>query len=79
MIAEWLTDPATKHKGLKDLARHRLGAEMTDIDSAHRPRQNAGHFAEVPIEAAAPYGAADADMTLRLLPPAAAPSFRRKG
>jgi DNA polymerase-1 len=33
MIAEWLTDPATKHKGLKDLARHRLGAEMTDIEA----------------------------------------------
>ena len=31
MIGEWLTNPATKHKGLKDLARHRLGIEMTEI------------------------------------------------
>ena len=31
MIGEWLTDPATKHKGLKDLAFHRLGIEMTNI------------------------------------------------
>ena len=69
MIAEWLSDPATKHKGLKDLARHRLGAEMTDIDELIGRGKNQTSFAEVPIEAAAPYGAADADMTLRLLPP----------
>ncbi len=69
MIAEWLSDPATKHKGLKDLARHRLGAEMTDIDELIGRGKNQTSFAEVPIESAAPYGAADADMTLRLLPP----------
>ncbi len=69
MIAEWLTDPATKHKGLKDLARHRLGAEMTEIlDLIGRGKAQVT-FAEVPIDVAAPYGAADADMTLRLVPP----------
>jgi DNA polymerase-1 len=68
MIAEWLTDPATKHKGLKDLARHRLGAEMTDIESLIGRGKTQVTFAHVPIETAAPYGAADADMTLRLLP-----------
>ena len=68
MIAEWLSDPATKHKGLKDLARHRLGVEMTDIDELIGRGKTQVTFAEVPIEAAAPYGAADADMTLRLLP-----------
>ncbi|MEZ4539651.1 MAG: DNA polymerase I [Chloroflexota bacterium] len=68
MIAEWLTDPATKHKGLKDLARHRLGAEMTEIlDLIGRGKAQVT-FAEVPIDVAAPYGAADADMTLRLVP-----------
>ena len=69
MIAEWLTDPATKHKGLKDLARHRLGAEMTEIlDLIGRGKAQVT-FAQVPIDVAAPYGAADADMTLRLVPP----------
>ena len=68
MIAEWLTDPATKHKGLKDLARHRLGAEMTDIQELIGRGKAQTTFAEVPIETAAPYGAADADMTLRLVP-----------
>ncbi len=68
MIAEWLTDPATKHKGLKDLARHRLGAEMTDIENLIGRGKTQVTFAQVPIETAAPYGAADADMTLRLLP-----------
>ena len=68
MIAEWLTDPATKHKGLKDLARHRLGAEMTDIEHLIGRGKAQISFAEVPIDEAAPYGAADADMTLRLLP-----------
>jgi len=28
LIAEWLTDPASKHLGLKDLAFHRLGVQM---------------------------------------------------
>ncbi|HOU41748.1 MAG TPA: DNA polymerase I, partial [Promineifilum sp.] len=68
MIAEWLTDPATKHKGLKDLARHRLGAEMTDIETLIGRGKTQVTFAQVPIETAAPYGAADADMTLRLMP-----------
>jgi DNA polymerase-1 len=68
MIAEWLTDPATKHKGLKDLSRHRLGIEMTEIKSLIGKGKAQITFAEVPIEEAAPYGAADADMTLRLVP-----------
>lgn len=69
MIAEWLTDPASKHKGLKDLARHRLGVEMTEITNLIGKGAAQKSFAEVPIEDAAPYGAADADMTLRLLSP----------
>jgi DNA polymerase I len=69
MVGEWLTDPATKHKGLKDLARHRLGVEMTDILELIGKGKAQVTFAQVPIETAAPYGAADADMTLRLLDP----------
>ncbi len=68
MIAEWLADPATKYKGLKELARHRLGAEMTDIEALIGRGKAQTTFAQVAIDAAAPYGAADADMTLRLLP-----------
>jgi DNA polymerase-1 len=69
MIGEWLSDPATKHKGLKDLARHRLGVEMTDIDELIGKGKSQKTFAQVQINAAAPYGAADADMTLRLVEP----------
>jgi DNA polymerase-1 len=78
MIAEWLTDPASKHKGLKDLARHRLGVEMTDITGLIGTGRTQKTFAEVPIEAAAPYGAADADMTLRLVKPLEA-EIKEKG
>ncbi|MFO7679210.1 MAG: DNA polymerase I [Chloroflexota bacterium] len=78
MIAEWLTDPATKHKGLKDLARHRLGIEMTEIDSLIGKGKKQISFAEVPIDLAAPYGSADADTTLRLVAPLQA-EIREKG
>ncbi|HRQ37175.1 MAG TPA: DNA polymerase I [Chloroflexota bacterium] len=69
MIAEWLTDPATKHKGLKELAFHRLGIEMTHIEALIGKGKAQRSFAEVPIPDAAPYGAADADITLRLVEP----------
>lgn len=69
MIAEWLTDPASKFKGLKDLAEHRLGIKMTNIEELIGKGKKQISFAELPIEEAAPYGAADADMTLRLLEP----------
>ncbi len=69
MIGEWLTNPATKYKGLKDLARHRLGIEMTEISELIGTGRSQKTFAEVPIEDAAPYGAADADITLRLVEP----------
>jgi DNA polymerase-1 len=66
MIAEWLIDPASKHLGLKELSSHRLGVEMTHIESLIGTGKNQKTFAETPIEEAAKYGAADADMTLRL-------------
>lgn len=69
MIAEWLTDPASKHKGLKDLARHRLGVQMTDIETLIGKGKGQKSFAEIPIDEAVLYGAADADMTLRLVEP----------
>lgn len=66
MIAEWLTDPGSKHLGLKDLAFHRLGVEMTPIKDLIGSGRDQKTFAEVPVDDAAPYGAADADLTLRL-------------
>ncbi|HFC12405.1 MAG TPA: DNA polymerase I, partial [Anaerolineae bacterium] len=69
MLAEWLTDPTSKHLGLKDLARHRLGIEMQPISDLIGTGKKARPFSEVDIDAAAPYGAADADMTLRLVEP----------
>ncbi|MBK9051208.1 MAG: DNA polymerase I [Chloroflexi bacterium] len=69
MIGEWLIDPDTKHKGLKDLARHRLGVEMTPIEKLIGTGKAQRNFAEVPIEDAAAYGSSDAVMTLRLLEP----------
>ena len=66
MIAEWLTDPASKFKGLKELANHRLGVRMQEITTLIGSGRSQKSFAEVPIEEAAPYAAADADLTLRL-------------
>jgi DNA polymerase-1 len=69
MIGEWLIDPDSKFKGLKDLARQRLGVEMTAIEKLIGTGKAQRNFAEVPIEDAAAYGSADAVMTLRLLEP----------
>ncbi len=69
MIAEWLTDPSSKFMGLKGLASHRLGVQMTEITDLIGTGRNQKTMAELPIEEVAPYGAADADMTLRLVKP----------
>lgn len=69
MIVEWLCDPASKFLGLKDLARHRLNVEMTNIEKLIGTGKNQQNFATVPIEQAAPYGADDAVQTWRLVSP----------
>lgn len=66
MVAEWLCDPGSKFLGLKDLAYHRLKIEMTQIEALIGKGKEQKTFAEVPIEEAAPYAGADADVTLRL-------------
>ncbi|MCA9980712.1 MAG: hypothetical protein KDD89_07765, partial [Anaerolineales bacterium] len=68
MIAEWLTDPDSKFKGLKGLARQRLRIEMTEITELIGTGKQQQSFALVPVAEAAPYAAADADVTLRLVP-----------
>ncbi len=68
MLAEWLTDPASHSLGLKKLALVRLGVEMTEISELIGTGKKQISMDLVPIERAAPYAAADADMTLRLVP-----------
>jgi DNA polymerase-1 len=66
MIAAALLD---KRKGLKDLSFYelKLPEPMTDIEELIGRGKNQITMAEVPVEQAASYAAADADMTLRLV------------
>jgi DNA polymerase-1 len=66
MIAEWLTDPASRNLGLKNLAFYRLGMEMTPLQDLIGSGRSQVTMAEVDIERAAAYAAADVDMTHRL-------------
>src|SRR3990172_7617248 len=68
MLAEWLCDPASHSLGLKKLAFVRLGVEMTDIDALIGSGKKQITMDRVPVERAAPYAAADVDMTPRLVP-----------
>ena len=68
MLAEWICDPSSKHLGLKDLVRHRLGIEMQEITELIGTGKTQRLFSEVTIEEAAKYGSADAELTLRLKP-----------
>lgn len=67
MLAEWLCDPASHSLGLKRLALVRLGVEMTEITELLGTGKKQITMDRVPIELAAPYAAADADLTLRLV------------
>ena len=67
MIAEWLIDPATRRLGLKDLATHYLGANMTRIEELIGKGKNQISMAEVAVDKAAPYAAADAEIPLKLM------------
>ncbi len=66
MLAEWLINPASKYLGLKDQAGHYLNVPMTEINELIGRGRTEITFDQVPIEQAAPYAAADADMTLRM-------------
>ena len=67
MIAEWLSDPGSRNKGLKNLAWARLGVEMTPIVDLIGSGKTQITMAQVPAERAAPYAAADAALTFRLV------------
>lgn len=66
MLAEWLINPASRFLGLKEQARQYLSIQMTEISDLIGRGRNEITFDRVPIEQAAPYAAADADVTLRL-------------
>ncbi len=68
MIAEWLVDPSSRNLGLKNLAWVRLGVEMTHIEELIGKGKNQINMADVPVDAASRYAAADAETTLRLVP-----------
>ena len=68
LLAEWLVNPSSHHLGLKDMAGHYLGASMTHIEELIGRGKNQRSMAEVPVEQAAPYAAADAEVVLRLMP-----------
>lgn len=67
MIAEWLSNPASRNKGLKNLVWVRLGVEMTEIKDLIGTGKKQITMAQVSIEKAAPYAAADAALTFRLV------------
>ncbi|MGC8857321.1 MAG: DNA polymerase I, partial [Anaerolineae bacterium] len=68
MLAEFLVDPDSRNLGLKNLARARLGEEMTPIEELIGRGKNQRSMAEIPVETVAAYAAADAETTLRLMP-----------
>lgn len=68
MLAEWLIDPGSHNLGLKAMADHYLGVQMTHIEELIGRGKSQITMAEVPVAQAAPYAAADAEVTLRLKP-----------
>jgi DNA polymerase-1 len=68
MVAGWVVDPSSRNLGLKSMADVRLGESMTHIEELIGTGKNQRSMAEVAIAEAAPYAAADAETTLRLMP-----------
>jgi DNA polymerase I len=69
MVGEWLRDPASKFLGLKNLADHELQVHMTPISELIGKGKKQIAMDTVSIDRAAPYAAADAVMTHRLVKP----------
>lgn len=67
MIAEWLTNPASKNLGLKALAWARLKQEMTPIASLIGQGKQQITMRQVPVAQVTTYACADVDMTHRLV------------
>ena len=69
MLAGFVVDPGSRNLGLKNMAFVRLGEEMTEIEELIGKGKNQISMVEVEVSAAAAYAAADAETTLRLIPP----------
>lgn len=69
MIAEWVSNPISKFLGLKALVAKTLDVQMTEISDLLGKGKNQKSMAEVEIDEAAPYAAADAAMTRRIVEP----------
>lgn len=68
MLAAWVIDSGSFNYGLKDLADHYLGLQMTRIEELIGSGKSQKNMADVPAEDVAPYAAADAAVPLALLP-----------
>ena len=68
MIAEWLINPSSRNLGLKNLAWVRQGIKMTGIEELIGRGKKQITMAQVTIQDAALYAAADAEVVLRLIP-----------
>lgn len=68
MIAEWLTNPASHNLGLKNLAWVRQDIRMTNIEELIGKGKKQITMDQAPIQQAADYAAADAEVVLRLMP-----------
>jgi DNA polymerase-1 len=68
MIAEWVSNPASRNLGLKNLAWVRLDYQMTHIEDLIGKGKKQISMADVPVEKAAAYAGMDAAITFRLLP-----------
>src|SRR5947209_13283598 len=69
MLGAYLTDPGRRGLGLKDQVFQRLGIVMTPISQLIGTGSKMISMAQVPVQLAADYAGADADMTLRLVEP----------
>jgi len=67
MLAQWIIDPSSR-VGLKEIAGVTLNASMTHIEELIGSGKNQMSMEQVPVSAAAPYAAADAEVCLRLMP-----------
>ncbi len=67
MIAEWVTDPVSRFLGLKNLVQREFEIRMTEINKLLGTGKGQITMDHVPVEQAAPYAAADAAMTHRLV------------
>ena len=69
LLAEWLSNPISKFLKLKTLVAHTLDVQMTEIDELLGKGKDQKTMSQIDIELAAPYAAADASMTWRLVQP----------